>query len=776
MYFHKIDHPYNFVPLPEGIEGASYHVEDHGDDIFCVSVSSPRWAGGFSLIGSLPSTGRSSCCTLLCSGEGGISIIGSDGRYLLTPWEQLPFGVQRTKWLWCFDLHSDMQFYGMGEKNIGFEKSGVRTKFWNTDIWADFTDQEIRDGSTDPMYLSAPVLLIHTGSSWLGMIVPSAYPVFMDTGARQLIEGLEEAVQEPDCFYLGASGSAPELYLFPGDDPMQIVQKMQKVSGVVRRPPLWALGYHQSRWGYASLKDLQQLDERFNELQIPCDGLWLDIDYMDAYNVFSLRPGAFDDLEVQLARLRASGRRVVPILDPGVKADPSYPPCAQGLAQELFCKTGEGRPYIGFVWPGASYFPDFSLERTRSWWAKQTAGLAGHGFEGFWVDMNDPSTGSSELEDMLFSDGSASHESYHNVYGKDMMRATYDGLLLARPDQRPFVLSRSGCIGSSTYGAVWTGDNLSNYHHLRTSVEMALSLSLSGLPFIGPDLGGFGGDAFEENFIDWYKCCYLFPFMRNHSADGTRAQEPWAFTDQALSVTRTCIRARYTLLPYLYNLFIFSERSGSPILRPMLLMFPSDQRFARTADQFMVGHELMQAPNLWGDESTREVLIPEGSWVDLYDGRWSHGKSSHEIDTSGDKLHLFMRGNAMLPMTLDPVSGGSSSSARMQEITVLIAVDPEAPCKSSGSLVYCVDDGISFAYQHGQESQISLEYMTDQDTISVSIQADTLPDGPWQLRLAVMGTSWDIFVDGQQLSSVLQPLPLPGFHAPVCLSSVVTIG
>ncbi len=778
MYFQKIDHPYNFVPLPAGDRQKTYTVEDLGSDIFHVTVRSPRWDTHASLVDAKDPTGDASRYSAFFDEEGGVTILDPKGKKVLTPYDGLPFGVQRKKWLWCFSLDSTMRFYGMGEKNIGFEKSGIRTKFWNTDIWADFSDYDIAYGQTDPMYLSAATLLIHIGTFWLGVIVPSPYPVFMDTGARQVIEGVSETEQDHKFFYLGAAGSAPELYLFPGNDPLQIVGAMQQTAGVTPRPPLWSLGYHQSRWGYASIKDIHSLDKHFTEYDIPCDGLWLDIDYMDGYRIFSIKEDSFKDLKLQLAELKRRGRRVVPILDPGIKVDHDYPSCREGLQEDIFCKTGEGTPFVGFVWPGASYFPDFSLARARAWWAKKTARLAENGFDGFWIDMNDPSTGSSELENMLFSGGRASHESYHNAYGRGMMQATYEGLTACRPNLRPFVLSRSGCIGSSRYGAVWTGDNLSNYHHLRKNVEMILSLSLSGIPFAGSDIGGFGGNAEEQNFIDWYKCCYLFPFMRNHSADGTRNQEPWAFGPEVLAIVRTCISARYTLLPYLYQLFIEEERTGHPIIRPMLLHYPEDERFSKNAEQFMIGGSLLQAPNLWGaaeEKGIREVLIPEGAWVDLYDGAWTFGKETMTIDTSGDRLHLFMRAGAIIPLTFEPVTGGSTESIDLSASTMLIAPDVHSGKERSSSFLYHMDDGKSFAYLAGDEDEVAISYTVVNDTIAIDLKTIKQKTGrTYRFRFAILGDVQHVVVQGTAIKTSLEGIPVPGFHAEVLMSASVT--
>ena len=762
MYFNKIPHPYNFIPWEqaEGLKQAV--IKDLGENVFHITIGDDaRWPGpryesliredGFSFSGV-------SDCSVTISETGSLAV-GRGEEPLLAPHHALPFGVLKDSWLWCFSLEDSMRFYGMGEKNIGFEKSGLRTKFWNTDVWADFADEEIRDGVTDPMYASFPVLIIRNRESWAALLIPTASPVFMDTGARQVIEGVSDTGADDHFFYLGAAGTVPEMYLIVDGDPISLVSKIQRLCGVTPRPPLWALGYHQSRWGYSTCDHLHELDRKFRECGIPCDGLWIDIDYMNGYRVFSLNEQVSPGLEGHLKRLKANGRRVVPILDPGVKVDPEYMPCTDGLDKNIFCQTAEGVSFVGFVWPGPAYFPDFSKEEARTWWAAKTAELARKGFEGFWIDMNDPSTGSVDLDDMLFRDGSLPHAAYHNAYGMGMAEATADGLKLANPGKRPFVLTRSSTLGGSRFGAMWTGDNISNYHHLRKGIEMVLSLSISGMPFVGSDVGGFGGNASKENYIDWYKANYLMPFMRNHSADGTREQEPWTFDEEVRHIVRTCVRARYALLPYLYQQFIRQEREGVPIVRPMIFQFPDDLRFEGDASQFMIGDDLMQAPNLREEShgKSRTILIPEGRWFDLYDGTWIKGPCEHTITEAGDALHLFARGGAVIPLVTELEGIDSTGDIDLRQAGFLVIAD-------TGTLTvnytYHYDDGLSFAYREGEESVVTLRYRMEGTGLTVDCSDP-------EAHIMCVGDIAGMTVNGKRAEVKEGRVPLPGMGCSV---------
>ncbi len=652
MYFHKIDHPFNFAAVDLSANLGNSPIETIDTDCWRISANRPGRITIADQLGLLMPSEREDGASpqySLTIDSGGIEVRKNEsGEVVLASHEQVPFGVCGPKWLFSFRVEEGMRFYGMGEKNIGFEKSGVRTKFWNTDVWADFSGRDIEWGTTDPMYASFPVLLVKTSAAWVALMIATSVPVFMDTGTRQTIEGVKETDEGSRFFYLGAVDGNPDLIITAASTAAAVVQRLTLSLGPPALPPLWALGHHQSRWGYGSLDDVHQLDEAFAERDIPCDAIWFDIDYMEGYRVFTTRVERGEDDALH-------GRKLVAILDPAVKAD-SYEAAERGRQADVFCYNRQGLPYVGFVWPGASWFPDFSLRRTRTWWADETAVLAQKGFDGFWIDMNDPSTGSMEVEEMLFDHGTVDHHLLHNWYAVGMAQATYEGVKKAYPDRRPFVLTRSAMLSSHRWGAMWTGDSVSNYHHLQKTVEMVLSLSLSTMGFVGADVGGFGGDCDAELLVDWYRACVLFPVLRNHSADSTHRQEAWQFGDEAAQEIRAVLRLRYALLPYLYSLMYDLHRTGSPPIRPMLYRY-DDARFAEEDTQFLVGDALLQAPKLHRGQRTRSVAIPEGRWIGLHSMEVFEGPADVVVDLTAFPLPLFLREGCFLPVSPLPESG-----------------------------------------------------------------------------------------------------------------------
>ncbi len=719
MYFKKFDHPGNFA----FDKSFDYQMEVLGDDVFKLTVESPRWHDNFSqaeldeaAFANLPSRAE------LQVSEYSLSLQAEGGSLLQSLPERM-FGVAGSKWMFCFAHRPHMQFYGLGEKNNGFEKTGVRSKFWNTDVFADFHMHQIETGVTDPMYVSVPYLLVKQGNVYCGILADNPFDAFVSLRAQERIEN-QQGVATEDYFMLGSTDGRPTLYFIYGPSLADTTRKLQRLCGCHARPPLWALGHQQCRWGYKSARELAELDQRYRQANIPTDGLWLDIDYMDKFKVFTFDPVHFEQPKREFAELRRKGRRSLVILDPGVRIEPGYPVYDSGRQENVFCRNREGGEYVGFVWPGATVFPDFSMPEARDWWARQTAMMLGKSdLDGFWLDMNDPSTGSSVLDEMLFQHGQREHGSYHNQYAFGMQKATFDGCLRHRPERRPFLVSRSGYISTSRYSAVWTGDNIANYYHLRQSIPMCLNLSLSGIPFCGPDVPGFGGDPTPGLARDWYKAGFLFPFFRNHSIKNARKKEPWTFDRETCGVIGHFIRLRYKLIPYLYQLFVEHEQKGDPMLRPLFYEFDDSDELplGMIDDQFMVGSHIMQAPFVEPGTRSRRVVLPgAGPWFDPWSGQWFDGGQTITVRRDRRTTPVFIRAGAVIPM-LRQVPDISLQPELLRDLELHVFAPPEA--RTALQFSYQADDGESFAYRQGKVSETIATIRIDGGKTSVETKS-----------------------------------------------------
>ncbi|UCF62586.1 MAG: alpha-glucosidase, partial [Anaerolineaceae bacterium] len=416
-------------------------------------------------------------------------------------------------------------------------------------------------------------------------------------------------------------------------------ERYTELTGRPVLPPRWAFGYHQSRWGYKSEGMIRELVAGFLEHALPISAIHLDIDYMKGYRVFTVDSERFPDLAGFTHELESQGIKIVTILDCGVKSDPQYSVYNEGLAEDVFCKGPDAEVLYGPVWPGWCAFPDFTQPKTRSWWGSYYGRLLELGVAGIWHDMNEPAVFSawgdytlpqSTQHDLEGRGGD--HREAHNLYGLLMNRSGYEALRELRPDRRPWIVTRSGWAGIQRYAWHWTGDTESSWRSLRMTVSMILNLGLSGVPFVGPDIGGFSGSPSAELFTRWFQLATFLPFFRTHSAVFTPPREPWVFGEPYLTIIRDFLGLRYKLLPYFYTLAWQSHQYGHPMVRPLFWHDVEDPNLWGIDDAFLLGKNLLVAPILEESASSRHLVLPKGNWFNFWDDTILQGPG--EVETS----------------------------------------------------------------------------------------------------------------------------------------------
>lgn len=790
MYFHKIHQPENFAfPAARGvtpgkltINGTPFRqsLEALGEGVFRYRVEHARWPEQLSEAEldtgfTDESVGEAGIHT-----RDGLTLRDDAGRVLLCSEPGRLFGVSGNAWMMGFAYDKSLRFYGLGEKYSGFEHSQKHTKFWNTDVWADFDGNVFVNHAPDPAYLSVPYLIVKRGNRYVGILINNPYATFVSLNPKVRIAEQADAA-DPDGesrFFIGSPNGQPEVFFIVGPSLDALTRKLQRLVGTTPRPPIWALGHQQCRWGYASFSDLDKIDKQFRKHKIPNDGLWLDIDYMTGYRVFTWNKKHWKDPAQQVARLQSRGQRVVPIFDPGVKLDPKYHAYKSGHQQDIFCKNPAGTAYVGFVWPGTTVFPDFSMPEGRGWWAKQVEKTVNApGITGCWLDMNDPATGLSENSEMLFRNGTLPHDAYHNQYALGMAKATHQGMRTAHPDQRPFLLTRSGYTSIGRYAAAWTGDNYSNTHHLKNSIPTSLNLALSGVPFNGPDVPGFGGDPTPQLATAWYKAGFLFPFLRNHSNKEHRLQEPWTFGARPLRTIRRYIRLRYKLLPYLYNLFVQQEATGEAILRPLLHDFADTKALPldRIDNQFMVGPALMQAPVLDELAHQRQVVLPAARWFDAMRGRWVKGGKRTRVTTDDDTTPMYIRDGSIVPMR-----PGEPTDNATDLLDIELHLFISNSFRGAARYTYVADDGQSYGYQRGEQTRITFEARQHGGKLTLHAIGEGYGYGPIRIRFVVYGKAKELTLraGNARRGVTLKPasITLTGGKIPISKSAALGFG
>jgi alpha-glucosidase len=547
-------------------------------------------------------------------------------------------------------------YYGLGEKAAPMSRHTQQFVMWNTDTYG-------YPRGLDPIYQSIGFFVALRHERGRGL----SYGLFLDNTTRTYFD---MGKTDPSRYTFGAAGGELNYYVFTGSrerSPKKILRDYTDLTGRTPLPPLWALGNQQSRWSYFPEARVREVARKFRETRIPVDVIYLDIDYMDGFRVFTWDKSRFPDPARMISDLRREGLRTVVIIDPGIKVDDNYHVYREGRAGNHFVKASDGSEFHGTVWPGVCAFPDFTSAAAREWFASYYRQHLAEGVAGFWNDMNEPGIFLSEttpkpdiyhhpmktfpLDARHAGDGApGTHARYHNVYGMQMARSTFEGLRRHAPDARPFVLTRAGYAGVQRYSAVWTGDNVASWDHLRLSIPMLANLGVSGVALVGADVGGFSGNPSPELYARWLQAAALTPFLRSHSEYVSKPHEPYAFGDEFTRINRASVELRYRLLPYLYTLFREHTQTGAPVMRPLWFEYPDDDRTYLVEDQYMVGRDLLVAPVVTEGETKRRVYFPRGDvWVDWWTGRRYEGGRDAEVDAPLDRLPLFARAGSTVP-------------------------------------------------------------------------------------------------------------------------------
>ena len=527
------------------------------------------------------------------------------------------------------------RFIGLGEKNGNLDRFGSGYTNWNSDVYGYSIEQ-------DPLYSAIPFYIgLHHHLNY-GIFLDNTYQTDFNFGASN---------NRFSSF--GARGGEMNYYFIYNKNLADIITSYTTLTGRMKMPPLWSLGYQQNRYTYYPDTEVMRIAQTLREKKIPADGITLDIHYMDQYQLFTWDKNRFPDPVGLSANLNRLGFKLTVIVDPGIKVRKGAKAYESGAKDSVFIKYPDKAFYTGQVWPGWCNFTDFTSEKGRAWWKNQVKFFSDNGVSGIWNDMNEIATWGSKMpSNVLFDfDGApASHLQAHNVYALEMARSSYEGAK-QHFKERPFILTRSGYAGLQRYSAIWTGDNRAEESHMLAGVRLLNSLGLSGVPFTGMDIGGFTGNPSVPLYIKWMELGAFIPYYRNHTGFNSRSAEPWVFGEDALPVVRNYVNLRYKLLPYIYSTFYEASQNGLPVMRSLAINYPFDANIYDTTfqNEYMFGNSFLVAPF----ESTKEfgkVYLPEGSWYNLYSDEKLQGGQPTIQTLSVGSLPVFVKESSIVPM------------------------------------------------------------------------------------------------------------------------------
>jgi alpha-glucosidase len=599
------------------------------------------------------------------------------------------------------ELLQGEHIYGLGDKSCAADLRGKKTEIWGTDNYG-------FESWSDPLYKNIPFYIsLHSNQSY-GVFLDNTYRMHYDIGNTN-----------HDQLSIKIAGGELNYYFIYGPDMMEVTKQYTLLTGVPELPPLWALGYQQSKWSYYPAANVYEIANKLRTHRIPCDVIYLDIDYMDGFRCFTWDKERFPDPKQLVEDLKSQGFKTVVIVDPGIKIDEHYFVYKKAMKEKYFVKGGEGGYVEGKVWPGACYFPDFTDPRVREWWQGLFEEMISElGINGVWNDMNEPAL--FDVPNKSFPNTArhnyegeeSSHRRVHNVYGMQMTRSTYEGVR-RYTDRRPFILTRSTYAGGQRYSAGWTGDNKASWEHISIANIQTQRLSICGYSYVGADIGGFIDQPSAELFTRWMAAAILHPFFRNHSSGDHGNQEPWAFDEVTLERVRSFIELRYQFLPLIYTMFYKYVQDGTPMLIPAYMYDQADMHTHYRSDEVLLGNDILFAPVYVEAATQKLIYLPKGNWYNYYSNSYYVGNKEYLIPAPIDQACLFVKGGSILP--LYPVMNYTGET-KIEQLSIKLYYEYG---DHSGLFLY-EDKGDGYEYLDGDCNEVSYAIMMSSSGIKLS--------------------------------------------------------
>lgn len=564
--------------------------------------------------------------------------------------------------------------YGLGENINGINKRGYT-------YVSRCMDGSRHTEDRNSLYAAHNFILIK-GKETFGVFFDLAGIISFDVGESNI-----------DQLIITSNDKDLDVYIIEGDSMQDIVTQFRAMIGMSYIPPKWAFGYQQSRWFYKTEDDFREIARRYKEENIPLDALYMDIDYMEEYESFTINRENLPHFEDLVNEMKDDGIHIVPIIDAGIKVKEGYHVYDEGVKQNRFCKDENGNDFKCGVWPGYCHLVDVLNDDHRKWFGDQYKFLLDKGIDGIWNDMNEPSifytderlNEAYEMVDKLrgselslktyfgmrkkfsslssnpkdyelfyhnINDKKIRHDKVHNLYGYNLSKAAGEAFDRMSPNKRILFFSRSSMIGMHRYSGIWTGDNHAWWSHLKMSVHQMPNINMCGFLYTGSDIGGFGSDTNEELMTRWLEFGLFTPLMRNHS-QSQRAQELYVFNNT--HTLRNMVQLRYALIPYIYSEFVKAALKNDSYFKTLSFVYEDDARVYNIENQLMVGESMMIAPIYDNNSRGRYVYLPEDMKMIKYRSLDDYEetempKGDHYITVELNEVLFFIKKNHIIPM------------------------------------------------------------------------------------------------------------------------------
>ena len=532
-----------------------------------------------------------------------------------------------------FALDENEKLYGGGQRVLGMDRRGHSMPLYNKAHYGYTT-------SSNQMYFGLSAVMSSKNYSVL----------FDNTASGELDIGKTNS----DELLFKAQGGRASYIMVLGENLKDTVTNTVAVTGKQPLPPRWLLGNFASRFGYKSQNEVMDVVDAFNTQDIPVDAVVLDLywfgkDIKGHMGNLSWDAATFPEPEKMISELRAQDVKTVLITEPFILTTSKQWDSAG--ASNALAQNDDGAPYTFDFYFGNTGLVDVFSEAGQNWFWQYYEKLAAQGVAGWWGDLGEPEVHPDDIQHMWQSTKVSGAE-VHNAYGHQWAKTVYNNLTALQPDTRPFVLMRSGFLGSQRYGMVpWTGDVSRSWGGLKPQVELALQMSVFGMAYTHSDLGGFaGGETFDpELYTRWLQFGTFSPVFRPHAQDNI-APEPIFHADPVKSIARKFIQLRYDMLPYNYSLAFENALYGTPLMRPVAMAYGESDWF-ENADSYLWGDGLLVSPVTSANQTVWPTKLPEGVWFDFFSDTKYQGGQTVNYPLSQDNYPVWVKAGSFMPMT-----------------------------------------------------------------------------------------------------------------------------
>ena len=597
-----------------------------------------------------------------------------------------------------FSLDDGEVLYGGGARALGMNRRGYRLQLYNKAHYGYETHSELMN-YTMPLVLSSKMYAVHFDNPEIG---------WLDLDSKH-----------DGTLSFEAIGGRKTYQVIVGDSWEELVGNYTLLTGRQPLPPRWAFGNFASRFGYHSEREARATLDKFAKDGIPVDAIifdlyWFSKDIKGSMGDLAFRAEDFPDPKRMIEDFARRGVKTVLVTEPFILTTSKR--WDEAVTSDTLASDAQGKPFTYDFYFGHTGLIDIFGAKGRDWFWNIYRQYTQMGVAGWWGDLGEPEVHPSELHH-----ASGTADQVHNIYGHEWAKLIADGYRRDFPDQRPFILMRSGYSGSQRFGLIpWSGDVNRSWGGLQSQPEIALQMGMQGLAYMHSDLGGFANPNLDDElYVRWLQYGVFQPIFRPHAQEEVPSEPVWRDAPTE-ALAKQAVLLRYRLLPYNYTLAYENSETGAPLMRPLFFTEPDNTRLYGNAESYMWGDAFLVTPVVKPGLKTQHVYFPQGSrWFDFYSGEAHAGGSEADVPLTPEHIPVYVKGGAFVPM-IAPIANTTHYSTR--EFALHYYLDENVKV-SSGDL-YDDDGKTPGAHARGDFELMRFTARRDAGRLTISLAAE----------------------------------------------------